>query len=434
MSSVWKLLEQVPEVAPATRIARQGIYDRDGRLVAGELLFRGHHADQAGLPSTWDAVHDDSLAAIAAEAAADQATSHVIVTTFGDFGVERLGGGRPLFINVTRSFLAGDYPLPFGPEGVVLEILENVQVDQEVLDGVAALRERGFRFALDDYVGEEHRAPLVDLVDVVKVDVLAPGIDTAAVAAAVRARRPGVQLLAERVESAEVLRACHDAGYELFQGFHLSHPDVMESASISPSQVICMRLLQALGDPASDADDLEGIVAADPGLAVRVLRTANSASTGSRREISSLRQAVVLLGPRPLRSWVLLTLLGGMAAGRLDDLVTVLARAEACEAVAAATGVDPAAAYTTGLLSGVAQVLRTPGAEVARDAGVSDDVRRALAEGEGPLGEVLRVVRAHELGLPDAAQGSSLSPLVLSSLCLEAWATAQATVTAMARG
>ncbi len=165
-----------------------------------------------------------------------------------------------------------------------------------------------------------------------------------------------------------------------------------------------------------------------------MLRTANSASTGSRREISSLRQAVVLLGPRPLRSWVLLTLLGGMAAGRLDDLVTVLARAEACEAVAAATGVDPAAAYTTGLLSGVAQVLRTPGAEVARDAGVSDDVRRALAEGEGPLGEVLRVVRAHELGLPDAADGSSLSPLVLSSLCLEAWATAQATVTAMATG
>ena len=125
---------------------------------------------------------------------------------------------KPLFINVTRSFLAGDYPLPFGPEGVVLEILENVQVDQEVLDGVAALRERGFRFALDDYVGEEHRAPLVDLVDVVKVDVLAPGVDTAAVAAAVRARRPDVQLLAERVESAEVLRACHDAGLRAVPG------------------------------------------------------------------------------------------------------------------------------------------------------------------------------------------------------------------------
>ena len=261
------LAEKMPEVSPATRIARQGIYDRDGRLVAGGLLFRGHHADHSGLPPTWDAVHDDSLAAIAAEAAADQATSHVIVTTFGDFGVERLGGGKPLFIDVTRSFLAGDYPLPFGPEGVVLEILENVRADQEVLAGVAALRERGFLFALDDYVGEDHRAPLVDLVDVVKVDVLAPGVDTAAVAAAVRARRPDVRLLAERVESAEVLRACHDAGYELFQGFHLAHPDVMESTSISPSQVICMRLLQALGDPASDADDLEEIVAADPGLA-----------------------------------------------------------------------------------------------------------------------------------------------------------------------
>ena len=432
--SVWQLLEHVPEVAPATRIARQGIFDRDGRLVAGELLFRGRHADHADLPSTWDAVRDDGLAAVAAEAAADQATSHVIVTTFGDFGLERLAGGKALYINVTRSFLAGDYPLPFGPEGIVLEILEHVRVDDEVLAGVAALRERGFRFALDAYTGEVHRAALLDLVDVVKVDVLAPGVDPAAVAASVRERRPDVLLLAERVETAEVLRLCHEAGYELFQGFHLAHPDVVETANLSPSQVICLRLLQALGDPESEVEDLEEIVGADPGLAVRVLRTANSASSGSRREISSLRQAVVLLGPRPLRSWVLLTLLGGLTTGRLDDLVTILARAEACEAVAAATGADPGAGYTTGLLSGVAQVLRTSGAEVARDAGVGEEVRSALSDGSGPIGEVLRVVRSHELGLPDAGEGGVLSPLVLSSLCLEAWATAQATVTAMTSG
>lgn len=429
--STWQLLDPTSDVAPATRIGRQGIYDRDHVRVASELLFRGRYADHAGLPSTWDAVRDDSVAQVAALAAADQATSHVIVSTFGDFGVDRLSGGKPLFLNVTRSFLVGDYPLPFGPENIVLEILETVPVDDEVLAGIATLRGLGFRFALDDYVGEPHRCEFLPLVDVVKVDVLAAGVDAAAIAREVRLSAPGAQVLAERVETAQVMQQCLDAGFDLFQGYHLAYPDVLEAASLSPSQVVCLRLLQALGDPESDVDEVEDIVATDPGLAVRVLRTANSASSGSRRSISSLRQAVVLLGPGPLRSWILLTLLGGLATGRRDDLETILVRAEACEAVARATGADHDAAYTTGLLSGIAQVLRTHGADVARDAGVGDDVTAALSDGGGAIGAVLRVVRAHELDLPDAADGTGLSPLELSSLYLASWAKASATVAAM---
>src|SRR5205085_1969127 len=97
------------------------------------------------------------------------------------------------------------------------------------------------------------------------------------------------------------------------------------------------------------------LVGSDPGLVLRVLRTANSAATGPAEELSSLRQALVLLGPRRLRSWIVLALLdGGSARDVTHDVWSVLARAHATQRLA-----SPAAdlGYTIGLLSGAAELL-----------------------------------------------------------------------------
>jgi c-di-GMP-related signal transduction protein len=141
------------------RIGRQGIYDISRRLVAHELLFRGVRATSSALPTRprqaaeWRGLRlpDDH----------DKATSQVIAATFGDFGVQMLGGGGPLFINLTRPFLVGGYPLPFAPGGVVLQVLEHVVVDDQLLTGLRALRERGFLLAADDFVGEPDRWSLL---------------------------------------------------------------------------------------------------------------------------------------------------------------------------------------------------------------------------------------------------------------------------------
>ena len=144
---------------PGTRLplARQSVVEADGRRVGFELLFRGDGAAPGS--SGWDA------------AAADRATSVVISEAFGGFTPGTLGEGGLLFVNLTRSFLVGDVPLPLGPDGVVLEVLEDVPVDAALLEGLARLRAEGYLLALDDYVGDAERLALVPLVDVVKVDL-----------------------------------------------------------------------------------------------------------------------------------------------------------------------------------------------------------------------------------------------------------------------
>jgi len=148
-----------------SRVARQGIYDRVGRLVAAELLFRGLSEATSGLT---DPRRLEELGILSHSSEHDRATSQVIAATFGDFGIDELGGGRPLFLNMTRHFLTGELPLPFGSDGVVLEVLEHITVDDDLLAGLENLKRQGFRLAADDFTGEPERRALLDVVDFVK--------------------------------------------------------------------------------------------------------------------------------------------------------------------------------------------------------------------------------------------------------------------------
>ena len=57
-----------------------------------------------------------------------------------------------------------------------------------------------------------------------------------------------------------------------------------------------LNLLTALNKPDVSVSEIEDLVKHDLTLSYRVLRSINSASFGLRREVTSIRQALVLLG------------------------------------------------------------------------------------------------------------------------------------------
>jgi EAL and modified HD-GYP domain-containing signal transduction protein len=54
-----------------------------------------------------------------------EATSHVIISAFTEFGLPELVGDRPSFVTSPREFLVGDLPVPFGYEQTILEVLKD---------------------------------------------------------------------------------------------------------------------------------------------------------------------------------------------------------------------------------------------------------------------------------------------------------------------
>ena len=368
---------------PGTRrvhVGRQPIFNRSGQVVAYELLFRGE----------WDAVeakHRDTFA-----------TSQVIVNAFTEFGIGAVAGDLPCFLNLTREFCVGELALPFGPDRAVLEILETMEVDDEVTAGITRLAESGYRIALDDFAWGQGHEKLLDIASYVKIDFLAEhptGIDH--VIADCR-KRGHVKIVAEKLETDDHLALADAYGCELRQGYRLSRPQVLTASSLNPSRLRRLELVAELSSAEADVERVLSIIANDPAMSMGVLRACNSAAAGVITPVSSVRQAVIMLGLTQIRQWAMLMALDGVTTASDEQLTMTLAHARLCQYFAAAFDVADDAAFIAGLITGVADLFHQPSADIAAQLPLAGDITTALTEGAGRLGSLLDVVHAYEHG------------------------------------
>jgi c-di-GMP-related signal transduction protein len=368
-----------PDTASSlVHVGRQPIYDRAGDVVAYELLFR------------------DAAGATQSSRSSAQATSRVIVAAFTEFGLGQLVGSRACFINVTREFITGELPVPFDSDHAVLEIIETVDVDDAVVAGVTELIGRGFTIALDDYTPGSHDR-LLPLTTYVKIDLL--DADPAKVADIVRSCRqhhPHVYLVAERLETEDDLHRAFDLGFDYFQGHVLGRPHVLSTAGLTPARLGLVRLISALTEVDVDIDEVATLISQDPALTFRLLQATNSAAAGLKARVSSVRDAIVLLGLPTVRQWVTLMLLSDLTDSADHHMEKIMTRARVCQTVAEQVGLSGDAAFSVGLLSGVADLLGEPSAQLATQLPLAEDVAGALAGGAGRLGGVLAAVRDYE--------------------------------------
>ncbi len=199
---VWRDALHIPRQADGPRlpVARQPIWTAEGHLVGHEYLYRS----QEGLPAGVDHWVDERQEA---------ATASVLTTVFSEGAPD---GDRLVFVNVTRSFLTGRRTLPAPAGRLVLEVVESVQVDDEVLAGIAALRTDGYLIAIDDYTACEDQAAMLPLADFVKVDLR--DLHRLPLGGLAEARRHGARLVAEYVSDLALVRHATQLGFDLLQG------------------------------------------------------------------------------------------------------------------------------------------------------------------------------------------------------------------------
>jgi len=97
---------------------------------------------------------------------------------------------------------------------------------------------------------------------------------------------------------------------------------IKRSAAVPSVPQVVMRFLEVIQDPNFEYDDLVKALSADPGTVSEILRLTNSALFGVSQQVTSLRQALTLLGPKRTRSLVLgrylVESLGEQTAPELD--------------------------------------------------------------------------------------------------------------------
>lgn len=137
--------------------------------------------------------------------------------------------------------------------------------------------------------------------------------------------------------------------------------------STEPLSVSATRLLALVGDATHSLDDVAHVAGADPKLALRILRTVNSAAFGLRTEVDSLHRAVGYVGDKGVLG-IAVRLGSGetfrkelpaYGAGGGDLWRHSLHVAIACRELAKLTGdvVAQDVAYTAGLLHDIGKSL-----------------------------------------------------------------------------
>lgn len=245
------------------------------------------------------------------------------------------------------------------------------------------------------------------------------------------ASRSGVKLFAHGICSMELYEWCVKAGFSYFAFGGLDTPDSMGQPKNS-SRVSLMRLLSLV---AADADTttMEEVFKLDPKLAFGLLKLVNSASFGTRKEITSFSQAIMVLGRRQLQRWLQLLMFSLQKEGGDSPNILMQRAAERgrmMELLSRGDGEkpDPEHAFMTGVFSMLEILMETPLAELLESVSLPLPVEDALLEREGRLGALLDLVYATErrdfAGVQQRLSDLGIAPELLSRFQLDAifWA------------
>jgi c-di-GMP phosphodiesterase len=405
--------EVVPAAMPAdapVAVARQAIHDRWTRVVGYVLLLRGLDGRELG---------EDE----------ERAATRVIVETFTGIGVATIAGEQPAHMRVPRRFLLELHALALPPERVVLEVADPGPEDAPLRAVLERLAERRYRISLVCDPRGPAPAQLARIAESVKLDVT--GLSVQELEDCVeRFSRMSDTLIAAGVDTPELRQQCRDAGFSQFQGFFLSTPDEVVAGAAPPSER--MGELRALAGLYAQGtfEQLEETISRDVGLSYRLLTYLNSAYFNLPRRVSSVREALVLLGMHAVRRWATLIALSGAQDTPHELTVTALVRARLCELISRETAGDgeaePEAYFTVGLFSVVHAIARAPLVQVIDALPLTDAARIALVEHSGPMGDALSAVLAYERGALDVV-AQRLPGIAVSDLYLSAVAWADAT-------
>ena len=149
----------------------------------------------------------------------------------------------------------------------------------------------------------------------------------------------------------------------------------------------------------ADPRDVERLIASDVGLSYKLLRAVQTANFYTTKQVSSLAQAIVVLGRDQLiRILSLITL--SRFRGRPAELIrNALHRARLCELLAAKSSMrDSGAYFMVGLLSLMPAMLGEQVEDTLGSLPLAVDVQEALLKGAGDMGAALACVMALEQG------------------------------------
>ena len=368
-------------------LGRQPIIDDQENLIAYEILYRNaQKKSDVGVH-----IH---------------ASASVINSVLNKFGKRSILGNRRGFIKVDEKFLLNDIILSVPKEFFVFALLPSVSMSDKIIEKVQQLSAAGYVLAINDMLLNEDSIEKYSVIfkelSYVKINV-ENEISTLLKDMVTKVKLNDITIIGTKIETSQTYEMAKELGCDWFQGYFFAEPKILENATYEPTQMNVLKLYNLLMQDVN-IDEITSEFENNPEITVQLLQFINSGYFHFRTRISTIHHVLTLVGRIAIAQWLMLMIYSKSATRKYERsplMLMVKNRTELMQSILKSVQPDVKSnmlgeGYMVGVLSLIDTIFGMKLENILDTINISDEVRDALLEHKGLLGEIYTQVECTE--------------------------------------
>lgn len=333
----------------------------------------------------------------------DTAAANAIISFLTE-NSSRIFNEKKTFMTFTPSLLFRNTPKIFDKDKIVIQIEDNVIIHPLGSVIVGKYKEEGYCFAINDFQFTPKYFSMLEYVDYIKINIsdktdekhrnslnniieMTHGFNK--------------EFIATGVNTKELYEFAKELNVDYVEGSYISEKKTGKLSKLEYLQGNLYQLIVEIMKDEPDVEVLEEIISRDVSLSYALLKMANSVYFSSRKETTSIRQAIVRVGISQLKQWVYLL---SFKEDEMEDTSEELLKTSFLRASFASSlvkrvqdfEISSSDAYLLGMFSTLPYIIDAPIEEILEGIPVSDEIKKALISKEGQAGKLYELLLCYE--------------------------------------
>ncbi len=363
-------------------VSRRPIFLSDGRLQAYELTFND------GLKKYLDSKETQK-----------KLPAEVLYYMFGLMGDEEIRK-RPTFVQIEPDMVLDPSVKTLSRQNVTLFLPQPFEVTENHANALGDLKHSGFKLAFGDYAVDDDYTILLDFAHFIVVNYGERDEQRRRVTPKF-CHSKRVKVMAYNLQSRADYEDARKNEYDAFHGRFFYDSFLIEKDQLPLPPVNLLSLLQEVNRMDVNHGKVEEIIKKVRRMAGKLLDHINSPQYRMKEKITTLNQAITLLGVMNLRRWATMSAVTILGERDMPEQVQhCLARGRFMFMVGEKLGDSDLAdnLFFTGIYSTIACFFRRPLTELLGTIALERSVRNALNGDEGKLKTAIELAVAAEGG------------------------------------
>ena len=251
------------------------------------------------------------------------------------FGIDlkRICGGAKALVEFSRDMIKSGVPQGFFADSIIAVISgRDVLTDREAVEVCRGLKRKGYSFAIDDFKRGRGFDEILELCDIVMLDFA--DSQSAQADASYICGFTNKRILAKSINTRENFDYAKRIGCSYVQGDFFLKPQ-RDIRNIQPLPISIVKAMKIMMKPDPDVDEIAEELSHDTAVCQKILRLINSAYFGVTNKISSVGQAIIVLGLDYLREWIYMLAIQHISQNENSELMRAsLVTAKFCRMLA----------------------------------------------------------------------------------------------------